>query len=198
MIEKPWHRHYDYNVPTTIRYPRLVVHELLDLPAGAYPDKAALIFFGGEMSFYELRQESRRFANALAGLGIRKGDRVGLHLPNCPQYLIAYYAILSIGGILVNLNPLYTPDELKLMANTSGLTSLVTFDIALPAINTLCKQVNIPRVVVTAITDYIKGFPLSTSKSLNLLEGWHHFSELLARYPNPKRSKVPVNPEDPP
>ena len=67
MIEKPWHRHYDYNVPTTIRYPRLVVHELLDLPAGAYPDKAALIFFGGEMSFYELRQESRRFANALAG-----------------------------------------------------------------------------------------------------------------------------------
>jgi len=197
MIEKPWHRHYDYNVPTTIRYPRLVVHELLDLPAGAYPDKAALIFFGSEMSFYELRQESRRFANALAGLGIRKGDRVGLHLPNCPQYLIAYYAILSIGGIVVNLNPLYTPDELKLMANTSGLTSLVTFDMALPAINTLCKQVNIPRVIVTAITDYIKGFPVSTSKSLDLLEGWHHFSELLAKYPNPKRSKVPVNPEDP-
>jgi long-chain acyl-CoA synthetase len=197
MIEKPWHRHYDYNVPTTIRYPRLAVHELLDLPAGAYPDKAALIFFGSEMSFYELRQESRRFANALAGLGIQKGDRVGLHLPNCPQYLIAYYAILSIGGIVVNLNPLYTPDELKLMANTSGLTSLVTFDMALPAINTLCKQVNIPRVIVTAVTDYIKGFPVSTSKSLNLLEGWHHFSELLAKYPNPKRSKVPVNPEDP-
>ncbi len=197
MIEKPWHRHYDYNVPTTIRYPRLAAHELLDLPAGAYPDKAALIFFGSEMTFYELRQESRRFANALAGLGIQKGDRVGLHLPNCPQYLIAYYAILSIGGIVVNLNPLYTPDELKLMANTSGLTSLVTFDMALPAINTLCKQVNIPRVIVTAITDYIKGFPVSTSKSLNLLEGWHHFSELITKYPNTKRSKVPVNPEDP-
>ena len=197
MTEKPWHRHYDYNVPTTIRYPRLVVHELLDIPAGNYPDKAALIFFGSEMTFYELRQESRRFANALAGLRIQKGDRVGLHLPNCPQYLIAYYAILSIGGIVVNLNPLYTPDELKLMSNTSGLTSLVTFDMALPAINALCKQVNIPRVIVTAITDYIKGFPVSTFKSLNLLEGWHHFSELLAKYPNPKRLKIPVNPEDP-
>jgi long-chain acyl-CoA synthetase len=197
MIEKPWHRHYDYNVPTTIRYPRLAVHELLDLPAGAYPDKAALIFFGSEMTFYELRQESRRFANALAGLGIQKGDRVGLHLPNCPQYLIAYYAILSIGGIVVNLNPLYTPDELKLMANTSGMTSLVTFDMALPAIRTLCKQVNIPRVIATGITDYIKGFPVSTSKSLDLEMGWHHFSELIAKYPNPKRSKVPVNPEDP-
>jgi len=197
MIEKPWHRHYDYNVPTTIRYPRLAAHELLDLPAGAYPDKAALIFFGSEMTFYELRQESRRFANALAGLGIQKGDRVGLHLPNCPQYLIAYYAILSIGGIVVNLNPLYTPDELKLMANTSSMTSLVTFDMALPAIRTLCKQVNIPRVIATGITDYIKGFPVSTPKSLDLLEGWHHFSELIAKYPNPKRVKIQVNPEDP-
>jgi len=197
MIEKPWHRHYDYNVPTTIRYPRLAVHELLDIPAGAYPDKAALIYFGSEMTFYELRQESRRFANALAGLGIQKGDRVGLHLPNCPQYLIAYYAILSIGGIVVNLNPLYTPDELGLMANTSGMTSLVTFDMALPAVRILCKQVNIPRVIATGITDYIKGFPVSTSKSLDLEAGWHHFSELIAKYPNTKRSKVPVNPEDP-
>ena len=72
MIEKPWHRHYDYNVPTTIRYPRLAIHDLLDLPAGAYPDKAALIYFGSEMTFYELRQESRRFANALAGTRYQK------------------------------------------------------------------------------------------------------------------------------
>ena len=197
MIEKPWHRHYDYNVPTTIRYPRLTVHELLDLPTGVYPDKAALIFFGSEMTFYELRQESRRFANALAGIGVQKGDRVGLLLPNCPQYMIAYYAILSIGGIVVNLNPLYPPDELKLLADISGITSLVTFDMVLPAIRTLCQQVNIPRVIATGITDYIKGFPVSTSKSLDLTEGWHHFSELIAKYPDTKRSKVPVNPEDP-
>jgi long-chain acyl-CoA synthetase len=197
MIEKPWHRHYDYNVPTTIRYPRLAVHELLDLPAGAYPDKAALIYFGTEITFYEVRQEVRRFANALAGLGIQKGDRVGIHLPNCPQYMIAYYAILSIGGIVVNLNPLYTPDELKLMANTSGLTSLITFDMVLPAVRTLCQQVNIPIVIATGITDYIKGFPVSTSKSLDLSEGWHHFSELIAGCPNTKHSKVVVNPEDP-
>lgn len=197
MIEKPWHRHYDYNVPTTIRYPCLTAHELLDLPTGAYPDKAALIFFGSEMTFYELRQESIRFANALAGLGIQKGERVGLHLPNCPQYLIAYFAILSIGGIVVNLNPLYTPDELKLMANTSGMTSLITFDTVLPAIRTLCKQVLITRVIVTAVTDYIKGFPVSTAKSLDLEAGWHHFSELIAKYPNPKRVKTQVHPEDP-
>ena len=197
MIEKPWHRHYDYNVPTTIRYPRLAAHELLNLPTGAYPDKAALIFFGSEMTFLELSIVSKSFANALAELGIKKGDRVGLHLPNCPQYLIAYFAVLSLGGIVVNLNPLYTPDELKLMANTSGMTSLITFDMALPAIRTLCEQVLISRVIVTAVTDYIKGFPVSSAKSLDLEPGWRHFSELIAKHPNPKRVKVQVNPEDP-
>ena len=197
METKPWHRHYDYNVPTTIRYPRLALHELLNLPASAYPDKAATNFFGSEMTFYELRLESTRFANALASLGVQKGDRVGIHLPNCPQYLISYFAILSLGGIVVNLNPLYTPDELKLMANTSGMTTLVTFDMALPAIRALSKQVLIGRVIVTAITDYIKGMPQSSAKSLDLEPGWFHFSECMSRHPNPKRIKVAVGPEDP-
>jgi len=134
-------------------------HELLNLPTGAYPDKAALIFFGSEMTFLELSIVSKSFANALAELGIKKGDRVGLHLPNCPQYLISYFAVLSLGGIVVNLNPLYTPDELKLMADTSGMTSLITFDMALPAIRTLCKQVLISRVIVTAVTTISRDSP---------------------------------------
>ena len=121
----------------------LAVHELLDLPTGAYPDKAALIYFGSEMTFLRAAAANPDVLPMLwPDSESKKGERVGLHLPNCPQYLIAYYAVLSIGGIVVNLNPLYTPDELKLMANTSGMTSLVTFDMALPAIRTLCKQVN--------------------------------------------------------
>jgi long-chain acyl-CoA synthetase len=197
METKPWYRHYDYNVPTTIRYPRLAVHNLVELPANAYPDKAALSYFGTEITFWELRTQILRFANALAALGIKKGDRVGLHLPNCPQYPIAYYAALSIGAIVVNLNPLYTPDELKLMANTSGMTSLITFDMALPTIHTLCKEIEIKRVIVTAVTDYIKGFPVSSSKSLDLEKGWLHYAELLEKTTSTSRSKVVVNPEDP-
>jgi long-chain acyl-CoA synthetase len=194
---KPWHRHYDYNVPTTIRYPRLAIHNLVELPANTFPDKTALNFFGTEITFWELRTQILRFANALGALGIQKGDRVGLHLPNCPQYPIAYYAALSLGAIIVNLNPLYTPDELTLMARTSGLTTLITFDMALPAIRTLCKNVPIPRVIVTAVTDYIKGFPVSTAKSLDLDEGWLHFSEILDKSTSTKRSRVEVNPQDP-
>ena len=197
MELKPWHRHYDYNVPTTIRYPRLTIHELIQIPANAYPDKAALNFYGSEMTFWELRLQILRFATALGALGIQKGERVGIHLPNCPQYPIAYYAVLSLGAIVVNLNPMYTAEELKLMASTTGMTTLITFDMVLPAIRTVWKDLQIPRVIVTKVTDYIKGLGVSTAASLDLEKGWHHFSALLDSVPNPKRPRVVVNPEDP-
>ena len=197
METKPWHRHYDYNVPTTVRVPRLPIHELIQIPANAYPDKAALTFCGTEMTFWELRQQILRMANALGALGVQKGERVGIHLPNCPQYPIAYYAVLSLGGIVVNLNPMYTAEELKLMANVTGLTTLITFDMGLPAIRVLCKEVHIPRVVVTKVTDYIKGQGQSTAASLELEEGWHHFSGILEGCTETKRPRVQVNPEDP-
>ncbi|MBI5549888.1 MAG: long-chain fatty acid--CoA ligase [Desulfobacterales bacterium] len=197
MESRPWHRHYDYNVPTTIRYPRIPVQEFLGLAAKSFPKKTALSFFGSEITFWELRCLVMRFANALGALGIKKGDRVGLHLPNCPQYPIAYYAVLSLGGIVVNLNPLYTPSELQMMATTSGLTTLVTFDMALPAIRTLCQAIQIPRVIATAVTDYIQGFPPSSAKSLDLEKGWLHFGELLEKSTSTKIPKVAFSPDDP-
>jgi long-chain acyl-CoA synthetase len=194
---KPWHRHYDYNVPTTIRVPRLAVHELIQIPANAYPDKAALNFLGTEISFWELRTLVMRFANALESLGVRKGERVGIHLPNCPQYPIAYYAVLSLGAIVVNLNPMYTAEELKLMATTTDLTTLITFDMALPAIRVLCKEVHVPRVIVTKVMDYVKGMGAGTADSLDLEKGWHHFSSLIESVQTFRWSRVQVNPEDP-
>jgi long-chain acyl-CoA synthetase len=131
MDLKSWHRHYDYNVPTTVHVPRLAIHELIQIPANAYPDKTALTFYGMEITFWELRQQILRMANALGALGVQKGERVGIHLPNCPQYPIAYYAVLSLGAIVVNLNPMYTAEELKLMVNVTGLTTLITFDMHL-------------------------------------------------------------------
>ncbi len=194
---KPWHRHYDYNVPTAIRYPRLPIPELLGIPANAFPDKAALTFYGSEMTFWELRQQVLRMANALGSLGVKKGERVGIHLPNCPQYMIAYYGVLSLGAIVVNLNPMYTAEELKVIVDNTGLTTLVTFDMVLHTIRTLCKAVKIPRVVVTKITDYIKGMGQSTAASLELDEGWRHFSSILEGCQDAKRPRVQINPEDP-
>jgi long-chain acyl-CoA synthetase len=197
METKPWHRHYDYNVPTTLRYPRLAIPELLGIPSSAYPDKAALNFYGTQMTFWELRQQILRMANGLGKLGVQKGDRVGIHLPNCPQYMIAYYAVLSLGAIVVNLNPMYTAEELRAIAENTGVTTLFTFDLVLPAIRTLYQAVKIPRVIVTKVTDYIKGLGQSTAASLALEEGWHHFSAILEGCQDTKRPRVQVSPEDP-
>ncbi|MGA3114133.1 MAG: AMP-binding protein [Syntrophobacteraceae bacterium] len=197
MESRPWQRHYDYCVPTTIRYPRIPVHELLNIPATYFPHKAALNFYGTEMNAWELRSMVWRMANALENLGVQKGDRVGMNMPNCPQYVIANYAAMCLGAVVVNLNPMYTTPELKHAAEASGMTTLFTFDAVLPFISRLCQEVDIPRVIVTKPSDFIKGVPCSTKQSLELETKWHHFSELLDSCPQAKRPRVQVNPEDP-
>jgi len=197
MEPKPWHRHYDYAVPTSIRYPRIPAHDVLQLPANTYPDKPATNFYGTEMTFWELRQQVLRLANALGTLGVRKGDRVGLHLPTSPQYVIAYHAVLSLGAIVVNLNPMYTAEELKALAENTGISTLITFDMVLANIRSLCQEVEIHRVIVTKITDYIEGMGKSTPSELDLEKGWHHFSRLLDGCADTRLPRVQVKPEDP-
>ncbi|MGC9195731.1 MAG: AMP-binding protein, partial [Syntrophobacteraceae bacterium] len=149
MEVRPWQRHYDFNVPLTIRYPRIALHNFLDIPTNTLPNKAALNFYGTEMSFRQLRDSVWRMAGALAGLGVKKGDRVGINLPNCPQYVIANYAAISLGAVVVNLNPMYTASELKHAALKTGMSTLFTFNMVLPAIRELCREVEIARVIVT-------------------------------------------------
>jgi len=197
MESRPWQRHYDYDVPTTIRYPQVPAHQLMQVSVNAYPDKAALNFYGTETTFWELREQILRMANALGGLGVQKGDRVGLHLPTCPQYVIAYHAVLSLGAIVVNLNPMYTTEELKALVQDTGITTLITFDMVLPNIRPLCQAVEIPRVVVTRITDYIDGMGKSTPEELELEEGWHHFSILLEGCSDKRVPRVEIAPTDP-
>jgi len=197
METKPWHRHYDYNVPTTIRYPRVPAQDILQISAGTNPDKAALNFYGTEMTFWELRQQALRMANALGAIGVQKGERVGLHLPNCPQYVIAYLATLYLGAIVVNLNAMYTADELKPMIKTTGMMTLVTFDLVLPAVRTVAQEVDIPRIVVTKVTDYITGMGVSTPKDLELEEGWHHFSTLMDNSSDTRVPRVEIAQDDP-
>ena len=159
MRKRPWQRHYDYNVPLTIRYPRVPAHYFLNIPAGNFPDKPATNFYGTEMTFWDLRQQVLRMANALDEMGVEKGDRVGVHLPNCPQYIIAYYAAQNLGAVVVNLNPMYSVDELKALTSDTGVSTLFTFDMVLPKIRPLCQEVDIARVVVRGL--------LITSKDLD-------------------------------
>ena len=197
MEQRPWQRHYDYDVRPTIRYPRIPAQDLLGVAANAYPDKAALNFYGTVTTFWELRQQVLRMANALGALGVKKGERVGIHLPTCPQYVIAYNAALCLGAIVVNLNPMYTAEELKALAADTEITTLITFDMVLPNVRPLCKDMEIPRVIVTRVTDFIAGLGQSTPADLELEEGWHHFSRLLDGCADTRVPRIQVGPEDP-
>jgi len=197
MDNRPWQRHYDYNVPLTIRYPRIAAHHFLDIPAGNFPNKPATNFYGTEITFWELKQQVLGMANALGQMGVKKGDRIGVHLPNCPQYIIAYYAALTLGAVVVNLNPMYTVDELKALTSDTGVSTLFTFDMVLPNIRPLCREVEFARVIVTRVTDYIEGFGQSTPGELELEEGWHHFSQVLNNSSSTRVPRIDILQDDP-
>lgn len=195
MFERFWHRHYDYNVPATIRYPHIAVPELLQIPANALPDKAAIHYEGAQISFCEFRSLVIRMSNVLTSLGLKKGDRVGIHLPNCPQYLIAYYAALSLGAIVVNMNPGYTNEELSMIAGATELGALFTLDETADRIRELSKGIRIPRIILTHRQDYAKKKGMGVGRIDG--EGWYSFSALLEGCANTTRPRVQVDTHDP-
>ena len=196
MENRIWHKFYDYSVPTSIRQPQMSVADLLQIPANAYPDKAAVHFLGNEITFWELRKLVLRMANALAAMGVQKGDRVGLHLPTCPQYIVAYYAVLSLGAIVVNLNPIYRPDELEVVFKSTGISTLFTIDSAMPTVSELCRRVEIKRVIVTRLMDYAGSKP-KKKKAPDLDKGWLYFSSVLDGCTNASRPRVEISIDDP-
>ena len=197
METRFWQANYDYNVPATIRYPKIPIQNIMHLAAAQFPHKAALDFYGSQLTFREVREQVLRMANAFLRFGIKKGDRVGLALPNCPQYVIAYYAALSVGAIVVNLNPIYTHDELQFLFDNTGLETLITFDGALPTMRPLALEMRLKRVIVTRLTDYVKAFDMSKAGDLDIEAGWHHFSELLATTTDTNIPRVSLTSKDP-
>ncbi|MGI6512909.1 MAG: AMP-binding protein [Syntrophomonadales bacterium] len=197
LARRPWLRHYDPVVKPSINYPSFPATEILRNTANVEGDKAATWFYGTEITYWDLHITVIRLANKLIELGVKKGDRVGIHLPNTPQFVIAYWALLTVGAIVVNLNPMYTKDELQFCVENTGVTALFTFDTVLPVIKGVLEEYSIPLVVVTRITDFVDAAPTSTREELGLPDGWHHFSELLEQSTNKIPPHIPIVPDDP-
>ena len=121
-----WTKTYNWKTPTTMRYPLTPAYYVLRDACVYQPDKAAIDFYGAKITFDELYLKVTRMANVLVEDGIKHGDRVGILLPNCPQFGISCWAILMAGGVTVNLNPFYTSDEVEFAFKDSGLTGQVT------------------------------------------------------------------------
>ena len=124
----PWIRHYEQGVPAHIEIPEQPLTWLLERTASRYPDHTALIYYGRRLSYAQLAHEARRFALTLQSLGVHKGDRVAIALPNIPQFPIAFYGALLAGAVVVPTNPLYTEREMQHQLADSGVRVLVMLD----------------------------------------------------------------------
>ena len=133
MTDQPWVKFYDKGVPASLKpYPEIPLFKFLEDNAAKYPDATAIHFkpshqgfAKSKLTYAELNNLSDRMAAALAALGVKKGDRVAIFMPNIPQFIITFYGILKAGGVVVASNPTYTQPELEHQLSDSGAVAIV-------------------------------------------------------------------------
>ena len=170
-MERIWMKHWPADIPGELTFSegKIPVFEYLRIHAKKHPDKPALIYYGREVSYRELDESSDRFANYLLDLGLKKGDRVGLFLPNSPQYVIAHFGIHKMGGIVCPCNSLFKELELKYEINDAEMRAIVTLDLFLPIVKNVKTETpsirNSRAIIVTNLSDYLPREP-----TVNLLD----------------------------
>jgi long-chain acyl-CoA synthetase len=205
MSEKPWLARYDEGVPHHIDYPEVPLFYLLEEAARKYPNVPCTIFKGAEISYREMNELTDRLAAGLADVGIKKGDRVGIFMPNTPQFVIAYFAILKLGAVVVATNPLYSAREIEYQTNDAGIEVMLVMSNFYNLINQVRPKTRIRTVVVTNLKETLPPilsflFTLTREKKggfrVQLAEGDHWMQDLIARHKPEDRPRVEVNPDD--
>ncbi len=161
-MQKPWLSHYPNNVPHSVVHHPLTLGELLPAATQRYPDKQALVLavaaagrlFTTSMTYAELEVHVARFAGALASLGVSKGDRIALYLPNCPQFLIGYLAAARLGAISVPFNPLYSAREASLQLRDCGAKVALVLSQFYPLIQEARIGSALTHVIVSHLKEY--------------------------------------------
>lgn len=154
-MSKPWLPFYDKQIPTELSIPALTLPESLANSAARYPKQTALVYLGSRISYRQLKDEVDALAAALAALGLRQGDRVGIMLPNCPQAVIAYYATLSLGAVTVMTNPLYVERELEHQWGDAGVEFVISLDLFWPQIEVVRDRLALKHIILGGIQDYM-------------------------------------------
>ena len=154
-MEKPWLKFYDEEVSPSLTIPSLTVPDLLGRAAKNYPHQTACVFMGARINYRRLKQDVDRLAAALHQLGIEPGDRVAIMLPNCPQAIIAYYAVLSLGAVAVMTNPLYVERELEHQWGDAGVKAVIGMDLFWQRIEAVRQKLPLAQIILTGIQDYM-------------------------------------------
>src|SRR3954468_18134991 len=159
----PWQAHYEKGVPSNVDIPDSPLYTILRNSAQRFPKKIAVrmmfkylakgVQIESTLTFRELDEASDRFATALYSLGVRQYDRVAIMLPNLPQYTIAFFGILKAGGIVVNVNPTYTPRELQQQLQDSGAETIITLTGLYSKVQGVSAQTSLKHTILTDIVD---------------------------------------------
>src|SRR5260370_2178562 len=152
---RPWIRFYEQGVPAHLDIPDYPLTWLLDQAVKNYPGHTALIYYGTKISYAQFSTLANRFAIALQRLGIQKGDRFAIALPNIPQYPIAFYGAMKAGAVVVPTNPLYTEREMQHQLDDSGARALIVLDMFYPVIRAIRDKTQLEHVIVTSASDFL-------------------------------------------
>ncbi|MBT9282245.1 MAG: long-chain fatty acid--CoA ligase [Hydrogenibacillus schlegelii] len=152
---RPWLRHYPPEVPPSVEIPDVPLYDPLFVSASRYPDREAIVFLGKRIPYRALLGDVYRFAKVLKARGVGKGDRVAIMLPNSPQYVIAYYATLLLGGIVVQTNPMSVPREIEFFMNDAEASILIALDLHVPRVVEAIDRTPLRAVLFTSLKDYL-------------------------------------------
>ena len=167
--QKPWLKHYPKEVPASLEYPEKPVFWILEQAYKEFANKEALIFYDKRTTYEELYNSALYFAGALQSLGVKKGDRVALLLPNCPAYPVAYYGTVKIGAIVAQFNPLYTERELEKLIDDAGAKVAVTLDVLAYKFNDIVAKRKIDKLIIAKLRHFLP-FPLNLIAPLKTLK----------------------------
>ncbi|MCX8061802.1 MAG: AMP-binding protein, partial [Anaerolineales bacterium] len=205
MFERPWFKHYDKGVPYHIDYPEITLFDLLEETARKYPQSPCTIFKGAVITYKEMNELTDRLAAALADIGVKKGDRVGIFMPNTPQFVLAYFGILKAGGVVVATNPLYTPREIEHQVKDAGIEVMLVMSNFYNTIKKVQPNTPIKKVIVTNLKETLPPilrllFTIAKEKKggfrVQLQEGDYWLKDLLAKYSPSSRPRIEITPDD--
>ena len=140
-------------LPRSLYYPEAPIYTVLDDAARRVPDRTALMFFDRPLTYLQLRDLADRFASVLVEAGVKRGDRVALNLPNCPQFAVAYYGLLKAGAVFSPVSPLLAPGEVEYQLKDSGADTIVTLDLLYPGIQPVLDKVGLVRRYVVKLDE---------------------------------------------
>ncbi|MEM7308089.1 MAG: long-chain fatty acid--CoA ligase [Planctomycetota bacterium] len=190
MAKRIWHDSYDQGVPPELEFEEVPVHGFLERSAREFADRPAMHFMNGTLSYAELQDEVGRLASALAGLGVKQGTRVAIQMPNLPQAVISYFAVLTLGGTAVLTNPLYTAREIEHQWNDASCEVAILADFVFDGV--VCgirDKLPVRHYVIASIHEYLRPplrwiAPFALKKKGRYVkiptgDGVHHFRPLI-------------------